>query len=280
MCRRAVCSVLQVRLWGWADVTCLRVQVLGRWSLPVPHPVRAAVVTCCRETNGFKHRLWNVLTHTLRQRIAPKWNPQGNPRAAKLARCHQKQPALGLYWTPCPCEYHEPGGFFWLFYWPAELPGKGEESSCSAGCGWEGVRGCLEQVGELQLLSPGCFQKTEGFALKEKEKKRFAEKSGIWLNLHRCLRITLIPTSLRWMESIQPSTKFSLFADLFCLLRVSHSSGVYRRVNLIYYEMPHCGMKCFVHRQDQKVSLNWKAELHLIIFKGERKQNGRKNNFP
>jgi len=119
-----------------------------------------------------------------------------------------------------------------------------------------------------------------GFDLKEKEKKKRLElqnhqrppksssptittipravgfhdvqTQGNWLNVcrHRHVMEMLICVSLRAMENIQPASTLSLYTDLFYLLRVSHSSGVHRRVNLIYCEVPHSGMKCFIHRQD------------------------------
>lgn len=61
--------------------------------------------------------------------------------------------------------------------------------------GWEGMQECWEQPGKLQALSPGCFQKAAGFALKEKERKRVAEKSGMWLNLCRHVSVTMISMS-------------------------------------------------------------------------------------
>lgn len=79
---------------------------------------------------------------------------------------------------------------------------------------------------------------------REKESCREARYLAEPTQVHGLVRVTLISMSLRGMGNIQPSTNFSLFADLFYLLRVSHSSGVYRRVNLIYDEVPHYGMKC------------------------------------
>lgn len=280
VCSRAMCSMLQVRLRGWADVTFLRVLVsAGDPYLSCTLLEQQLSHVAGRQTvsnTGSEMSNTHVVTED-----PSEMKPTGKPPRRKACTLPLRAACSWLGLNTHPVWVSQTWRVFLAVLLTCRIAWKGEESSCSAGCGWEGVRGCLEQLDELQPLSPGYFQKTEGFALKEKEKKRCAEKSGIWLNLHRYLhrrvRVTLIRTSLRWTESIQPSTKFSLFADFFYLLRVSHSSGVCRRVNLIYYEMPHCGMKCFIHRQDQKVSLNWKAELYLIIFKGERKQkNGKK----
>lgn len=93
---------------------------------------------------------------------------------------------------------------------------------------WEGLQDCLEQPSRLHLLSLGCFQKAAGFALKEKKRKRRTEVRCLTelTQVHRHIRVTLISISLRGMENIHLSTKLSLFADLFYLLRVSHSSGL------------------------------------------------------
>lgn len=81
---------------------------------------------------------------------------------------------------------------------------------------------------QTALVVPGCFQKTAGFAPKEKKRNRHREVRCLTelTQVHRHVRVMLISTSLRGMENTQPSTKFSLFADLLYLLKVSHSSGV------------------------------------------------------
>lgn len=45
--------------------------------------------------------------------------------------------------------------------------------------------GLPEAARRAALAVSGRFQKTAGFVLKEKERKRVAAKLGIWLNLHR-----------------------------------------------------------------------------------------------
>lgn len=82
---------------------------------------------------------------------------------------------------------------------------------------WEGLQDCLEQPSRLHLLSLGCFQKTAGFALKEKKRKRRTEVRCLTelTQVHRHIRVTLISTSLRGMENIHLSTK--LFICRFIL---------------------------------------------------------------
>lgn len=75
---------------------------------------------------------------------------------------------------------------------------------------------------QAALLVPGCFQKTAGLVLKEKKRKMRTEVGCLIeiTQVHRHLHVS------EGKENIQPSPKFSQFAHLFYLLRVSHSSGV------------------------------------------------------
>jgi len=58
-----------------------------------------------------------------------------------------------------------------------------------------GLPGAARQA--AVAVSKISIQKTAGFAMKKKERDRVAEKSGVWLNIHRHVRVTLISTSLR-----------------------------------------------------------------------------------
>lgn len=202
------------------------------------------------------------------QRIPPKGNPQGNPYACKLPS--ELETAYSwlvlnthLMWVPWTWRVH-----LAVRLTCCRIP-EGEQSSHST------VHE-LEQPGRRWSRSPaGC--QVLIWKKRRKRKVRTAESSkttkiiqsnhhhhsrscrtpwhpdsGIWLNVcrHRHVMEMLICVSLRAMENIQPASTLSLYTDLFYLLRVSHSSGVHRRVNLIYCEVPHSGMKCFIHRQD------------------------------
>lgn len=91
--------------------------------------------------------------------------------------------------------------------------GKGCETA------WSSQAGCS--------CCPWLFSEDSRCCSEAKEEKEVHRSQVSELSqVHRHVRVTLISSSLRGMENIQPSTKFSLFADLFYLLRVSHSSGV------------------------------------------------------
>lgn len=192
-----MCSMLQVRLQGWVDVTFLRVLVsAGDPYLSCTLLEQQLSHVAGRQTvsnTGSEMSNTHVVTED-----PSEMKPMGKPPCRKACTLPLRAacPWLGL--NTHPVWVSRTWRVFLAVLLTCRIAWKGEESSCSAGCGWEGVRGCLEQLDELQPLSPGYFQKTEGFALKEKEKKRCAEKSGIWLNLHRYLhkrvRVTLIRT--------------------------------------------------------------------------------------
>lgn len=62
-------------VWGRAGITCGEDSALSG----DPCTFRSAVASCCRQAEGFKHRVQKQ--PVLEQRIPPKWNPWGNPRA-------------------------------------------------------------------------------------------------------------------------------------------------------------------------------------------------------
>lgn len=173
----------------------------GSWCCQVPfvYPVRAALVTSCSKTNGFKHMLENP-PHVVTEGLS-KMKPTGNPRATSLP-----SPISTPIWMPISSENHGSGRVFWLFCWPAKEPGEGEESSSRTVLRWKGMWDCLKQPGGLHLPSLGGFRKQQVLFWRKRRERELQQSwaSGwIYTGTWACsTKLSFFPRFISFIEGL------------------------------------------------------------------------------